>query len=520
MDKTPAKKDNFKKNITIGATLGYVAFFLNMLSGLFFTPWLILSFGSSEYGIYTLATALINLFLIDFGLSNATTAFVSKHRVNNDQKSIEKTLAIIYKTYFIIDAIMVVVFTSLYFLSPFIYKGLTANELSTFKICLLIVSAFSLISLPTTPFNGILSAYERFAILKLADIIQRVLYIALSALAIFLKLNIYYVVIAQTMSGAVVIVFKHIYIRVVLKVKADFKEKSTKEFVKLILLYSLTASFISICSRISFHFVPNIIGIFSVTKEVTFFGMAATIEGFIYSFGAVISGFFLPKIARISKEKDSTEKVAQLSIKVGRFQFLILSLIILGFFVIGKDFIKIWMHGDTSYEPVYYCIIVLGLYQLFDAPQSVLKNSVYLDSNKIKYHALYEAIGAVLNIVLSFVFCYLFVKAGLHSSLGASLSILLSRSATFALKNLTYKKITGVNMLFFWKKVYLKGTFICLTIFIILNRISEIMQTENYMIRFLILGFTTVILFIFSTLCFNLTQDEKRLLKKTLSRKL
>ena len=68
---------NSRRNIKLGGLLGYLALGINIIFGLFFTPWVIATLGTSDYGVYTLATSIINLFLIDFGLSTTTSVFSS-----------------------------------------------------------------------------------------------------------------------------------------------------------------------------------------------------------------------------------------------------------------------------------------------------------------------------------------------------------------------------------------------------------------------------------------------------------
>ena len=57
------------KQIKIGAILSYLGIGLSILSALIYSPWMLSKIGSSDYGLYTLASSLINLFLIDFGIS-------------------------------------------------------------------------------------------------------------------------------------------------------------------------------------------------------------------------------------------------------------------------------------------------------------------------------------------------------------------------------------------------------------------------------------------------------------------
>ena len=59
------------KKIALGTVLGYLALLLSIASGLLFTPLIKRNLGTSMYGIYTLALSIINLFLVDFGLSTS-----------------------------------------------------------------------------------------------------------------------------------------------------------------------------------------------------------------------------------------------------------------------------------------------------------------------------------------------------------------------------------------------------------------------------------------------------------------
>ena len=52
-----------KKNITIGAILGFIAVFVSIAYGIFMTPEIIRVVGITEYGLYGLSSSIINLFI-------------------------------------------------------------------------------------------------------------------------------------------------------------------------------------------------------------------------------------------------------------------------------------------------------------------------------------------------------------------------------------------------------------------------------------------------------------------------
>ena len=165
---------NSSKQIKLGAMLSYFVIAFNMIAGLIYTPWMIEKIGQSNYGLYTLATSLITMFVMDFGMGAAVACFVSKYNAEDNQEKVNNFLGIVYKLYLAIDAIILATLVIVGFFVDNIYKNLSTGELETFKVLYVIVGLFSVISFPFTNLNGILTAYEKFVELKLADLFNKV----------------------------------------------------------------------------------------------------------------------------------------------------------------------------------------------------------------------------------------------------------------------------------------------------------------------------------------------------------
>lgn len=159
------------KQIKMGATISYVALLINILVTIFYTPWMVNKIGRENYGLYTLAISLISVFMLDFGLSSAVARFISKYRAEGRIDKIEQFVGAVFKLYFLIDIVLLVILIVIFVFLETIYKGLSSSELKLFKILYLIVAGFNLISFPMTPLSGILSAYEKFAQLKICDFV-------------------------------------------------------------------------------------------------------------------------------------------------------------------------------------------------------------------------------------------------------------------------------------------------------------------------------------------------------------
>ena len=111
-----ARNDDSINQIKKGAIISYLAIGVSLLSGLLYTPWMIKQIGVNDYGLYTLATSLISIFLIDFGISEAVSRFISKYNAEGNQEKVNDFLGLIYKIFILIDLVILVILIALYFL--------------------------------------------------------------------------------------------------------------------------------------------------------------------------------------------------------------------------------------------------------------------------------------------------------------------------------------------------------------------------------------------------------------------
>ena len=199
---------NNSKQIKMGAVLSYLSIAVHILAGLIYTPWMIQQIGQSQYGLYTLANSLITLFLVDFGLSSATARYLSKYHAEGDEEKVNNFLGVIYKLYLIIDAVIFTVLLVIFFLIDRIYIKLTPTELEQFKVVYVIASSFAVFNFPFVTQNGIMTAYEKFVPLKLADLIYRLLIVGLTVIALLLGFGLYALVAVHAIAGLVIILFK------------------------------------------------------------------------------------------------------------------------------------------------------------------------------------------------------------------------------------------------------------------------------------------------------------------------
>ena len=513
-----------KKNIAIGTVLGYVAILISVAYGLFLTPIIIQHVGQDNYGIYGLSTSIINLFLMDFGLGQTISTKLAKLRAANDKEGVERFLSGIFKLYLFADLFFIVVILVLFFIAPYTFKSsYTPDQITTLKYMFLIVGGYSLISLPSSVFTGVISTYEKFSMIKTFDIIQKVSYLGLSLCSIYLGWGVIGIVCVNVASGILAIALRFIYMRTYLKIRLNLRKSIDKKERKDVISFSGWGFIIALFGRLTITITPFILGIVSSAFQVTLFTLVSTMETYIYMFGEAFSGSFMAKIARTESTGTKEEKIAHLQSlteKVGKLQFCVISLIIVGFISIGYEFVHVWMEGAAtiehplvpgpgqslfeSYSVIYYAIIAISALNLVDLPQIPLGNAMYLHGH-IKPLAINSIVRAVINVGLSF------ALSSFWGAFGASVAVLIAGLIGLFLNNISYKKYLGISISHYFMSVYGKaGLTALITVGIGLLLHFFMPLDDKKFIKLIIDGVAVVVVYLTCTFTITFNKQERR----------
>ena len=78
------------KQIKIGAVINYITLFLSIVSGILLTPFIVSKLGDSQYGLYTLISALVSyLTIFDMGFNITIVRFVSMFEAKKQEREKE-----------------------------------------------------------------------------------------------------------------------------------------------------------------------------------------------------------------------------------------------------------------------------------------------------------------------------------------------------------------------------------------------------------------------------------------------
>lgn len=431
--------------VKAGALMSYFSLAINIVIGLVYTPWMIRSIGQSDYGLYTLAISVINIFIFDFGLGTAVQRFVAKFMAEGNVKKANEFVALTLRLYLGISFIILCLLVAVYFFLPSIYKGLTPEEFDKFKVIFVVASIFSVISFPLLPADGILSGTEKFIQVKICDFVHKILLVLLMAACLLLGYGLYALVYISAGTALLTLILKIrcVYRFTPIRLSLGYWDKP---LFRSVIGFTCWVFIMAICQRCVLSVAPSILGIYHNADVIALFSLALSVEGYFYLFANALNGLFLPKVSKIIAN-DNESEILHLMNRVGAIQIFISGLIFLGLISFGRQFVDLWL--GRGYESIYICFIILIIPSFISLPQNIA-NTVMIAKNKVRYQAMASIAKAVVNVALAFPLCKF------YGALGMCVAISIAYAVNVVINNILYVRLLGIDIGNFFKSTFLR----------------------------------------------------------------
>ena len=347
-----------------GIVLAYVLMMLNAIYGFVVTPILIKYAGSGDYGVYkTISSLTSSILILDLGLGDTTMRYVAKFIASREKNRIDGFLSMILTIALCLCGLVsVVCFCVSFFISP-LYRGTFSTEqLSLSRIVFLFCSINILVHIISNVFNGVISGFNKFVLshsISLAKILARAIFgvcvvVATHNILLFVVVDLIISVICLLIEVFCVLFGCQTRIAFTKWDKALFREAFRFSF-----LMFLSAVASQVCSNLD----NIVIGSFCGPDFVTVYSVCLIIFVMFGNISCAVSGVMLPTITNLINNSDE-EGVIKLLIKVGRLQFILLSACIVGFAILGRDFLNIWL--GEGFDDAYIITLILIVPSIFE----------------------------------------------------------------------------------------------------------------------------------------------------------
>jgi O-antigen/teichoic acid export membrane protein len=429
----------------IGALLSYLNIIVKNLVVLMYTPILLRYLGQSQYGLYQMANSVIGtLSILSLGFASAYVRFYSQMKVKEDEDGIKK-LNGMYLLLFSAMAGLAVISGLILILNVqnIFAQGLLPEEIALTKTLMIVMVANVALAFPSSVFDSYIMVYEQFKFQRSRQLFQSILVPLLTIPLLMKGFGALSVVMVSTFI-TVIFLFLNISFAVRrLKMRFVFRDFQFP-LLKQIAVFSFWI-FLNQIFEIINNNAPNfILGMFSGTKSIAVFAIAAQIKNVFISISTALSGIFVPKINQLVAEKTDDFELTKLMTKVGRYQMILHCFLLGGFIVVGKYFIQLW--AGKEYLQSYLIAVLLVTPMIAPLTQNA-GIEIQRAKNKHRFRSLVYLVFAIMNLVIT---CFLVPTWG---ALGPTIGYMIYVAiGTGVIMNWYYQKHIGIDIFYFWKK--------------------------------------------------------------------
>ena len=429
-----------------GVMLSYISMAVTNLISIVYTPIMLRILGQSEYGLFQLAHSVVSyLGLLSFGFGSAYVRFYSLYKKDNDEKGIAK-LNGMFMVCYLCMSLLALIFGGILVANVENIFGakLTLAELEKTKVLMGIMVFNVALMFPNSVLNSNVTAHEKYLFQRSVSFASSVLNPMLVLILLFLGFRSVGMVLSTTVVSVLKLTVDFYYCVKKLKIKFIFKDFNFS-LLKEVWVFSLFIFINTITDMLNYSVDKFVLGMVQGTTAIAIYSVGASLNSYYTSFSSSISTVFIPRVNRMVASGCDDSEITELFTKVGRIQFIVLSLVMSGYIIFGRAFINIW--AGPGYENAYY----VGLMIMLPSTIPLIQNvgiEIQRAKNLHKFRSITYLFVALGNLFISIPLAKVWGELG--SALGTGIAVVIGNCI---LMNIYYHKRIKLNMIYFWKNI-------------------------------------------------------------------
>ncbi|UOE95443.1 oligosaccharide flippase family protein [Alkalihalobacillus sp. LMS39] len=434
------------KDVKRGIISSYGILTADIIVGILFTPFLIRSLGQSEYGVYALMGAFVaSIAIIDFGFGNAITRYISQYRAEGKKEKEANFLGICFTFYFLIAIVTLILgFIFLYLFDYFYQNSFSLEEIKIAKSIFIIMILNISMSFFIGAFNSYLQAYEKYPLLNLITLFK----LLLRVIILIILLSLGYKAIAVVIVDTILNFIMGVSFLVICVKKLGFRIKfSTFDFTffKELTGYSSFVFLSNIADMLFWRLGLLLLGVISNTSSIAIYAVGITLISYFQYISGVINGKLFPMITRMVVNKSTPYELTIFISRVARFQLIIVSCVLLGFQLFGKEFITLWVGIEyIDSWSVAQILMISMILQILQYPCVLILRAKKIDAFRTIMQLLFMLIGGGIGVLLYFN----------HDIVGMAMGLAIANVLlNWILLNIYYIKVLNFQLIYFLKEI-------------------------------------------------------------------
>jgi O-antigen/teichoic acid export membrane protein len=432
---------------------------VNILMGIFLSPFILHRLGDTAFGIWVLIFSVTGYYgIFDFGIRSSIIRYVSKYTATRDVEEVSRLINSAMFTYTGVGALsMLVTLLGCAYIDRLFH--IQPGFQSTARWLLFLAGGSVALGFPLGVFGGMLEGLQKFYILNWTNIVSTLLRVLL--IVIFLNRG-YGLLTAAAITVALPLVAS--VIRAIIALRAlpitfSWKYVDRKAFRQMA-NYSGITFMIIVGSRLRFKTDALVIGTFLSSAAITYFYAGSRLVDYAGEVVSSLAQIFAPMSSQ-SDAAGNTDRLRKIFVAGNRACAFTTFPITAVFVILGKSIIEVWV-GQKYVAQGYPVLLILIIPYTVMLIQSASGRVLYGMSKHGKL-AIASLIEGVSNLLLSI----LLVRP--YGIFGDALGTAIPLAGTYLLfMPFHLCSLLGVRVWTFLRQAYLLPLMLCTPLVVVL----------------------------------------------------
>jgi len=388
----------------------WVSFVANLAIMFFLSPFLVRNLGDDAYGFWSLAVSLTGyLGLMEIGVRTSTGRFINYYIGRGEEDRVSQVVNTSLTFYTAISVVLLGAGALLGVFFADIFPKFPAELSAQAKWIIVLLGLNIWVGFFTGTFMQLLQANDRFDLQNLVAVVVLVLRTAGTVAAILAGYGLVTLALVQVGSGVLGCVL--LYFTTVWKghpVRLGLRHFKW-EMLRELFVFGTWVFVGNVGMRVISYFNAAIIGWLLGAKEITYYSIALLLVDYSHTLVGYLPRQILePDLAKAAGRAAKGE-MQWLMVKGSRLSMFLAVPVLVGFLVLGQEFIRLWMGPEYRQSSEILSILSLAA---FARLANYMCQSVLNAIGVVRAPAILTGVEAVANILLSVVLVAVF-KMGL-----------------------------------------------------------------------------------------------------------
>lgn len=344
-----------KKQIFKNVGSSWFALAVNVLVGIFLSPYILHRLGDDAFGLWVLIFSITGYYgLFDLGIRSSIIRYVAKYSAVDDHERLNRLVNTALFAYSGIGLLcLLLTISGTYYVDR--WFAVPGSFLTTARLLFLMVGASVALGFPLGVFNGILEGLQRFYLLNSTSVAATMLRAVLIVVALRHGKGLLTVALITVSMPLVTQMINGMVVLRILSLRFS-PANLDRESLRSIASYSGTTFMIIIASRLRFKTDAIVIGTFLTSAAITYFAIASRLVDYASEVVSSLTQILVPMSSE-SEARGDIERLRKLLVVGNRACGMIIFPISAILIILGKSVIQAWV--GAKYVPLSYPVLVI-----------------------------------------------------------------------------------------------------------------------------------------------------------------